>query len=44
LTRAIDPLLSEAAKIAELKDPRGLFSYCWCREPGSPLKGLTSPR
>jgi protease IV len=44
LTRALDPLLGEAAKIAALKDPRGLFSYCWCTEPGSALRGLTSPR
>ena len=44
LQAAIDPLLEQARTIAALKDPRGLFSYCWCREPASALKALTSPR
>jgi protease-4 len=33
LERMIDPLLQQASIIARLKDPRGLYSYCWCREP-----------
>jgi protease-4 len=33
LERIIDPLLQQASIIARLKDPRGLYSYCWCREP-----------
>ncbi len=44
LQAAIDPLLEQARTIAALKDPRGLYSYCWCREPASALKALTSPR
>jgi protease IV len=31
--RILDPLLEQARAITELKDPRGLYSYCWCREP-----------
>jgi protease-4 len=31
--RVLDPLLEQARIIARLKDPRGLYSYCWCREP-----------
>ena len=30
---ALDPLLEEARSIARLNDPRGLYAYCWCREP-----------
>ena len=33
LERFIDPLLEQARVIARIKDPRGLYSYCWCREP-----------
>jgi protease-4 len=33
IERIIDPLLEHARVIARLKDPRGLYSYCWCREP-----------
>jgi len=33
LERVLDPLLEQARIIARLKDPRGLYSYCWCREP-----------
>jgi protease-4 len=29
----LDPLLEQAREITKLKDPRGLYSYCWCREP-----------
>jgi protease IV len=31
--RILDPLLEQAHAITQLKDPRGLYSYCWCREP-----------
>jgi protease-4 len=33
IERLIDPLLEQARVLARLKDPRGLYSYCWCREP-----------
>ena len=31
--RMLDPLLEQARAIARLNDPRGLYAYCWCREP-----------
>ena len=31
--RFLDPLLEQAHVITQLKDPRGLYSYCWCRQP-----------
>jgi protease-4 len=31
--RMLDPLLEQVHTITQLKDPRGLYSYCWCREP-----------
>ena len=33
LERFFDPLLEQARVLSRLKDPRGLYSYCWCREP-----------
>jgi len=33
--RMLDPLLEQARVMARLKDPRGLYSYCWCREPAA---------
>src|ERR1700723_3536904 len=33
LERMLDPLLEQARVIARLQDPRGLYPYCWCREP-----------
>jgi protease IV len=36
IERMLDPLLEQARVIARLKDPRGLYSYCWCREPTGP--------
>ncbi|HEV7357047.1 MAG TPA: signal peptide peptidase SppA [Steroidobacteraceae bacterium] len=33
IERILDPLLEQARVLARLKDPRGLYSYCWCREP-----------
>jgi hypothetical protein len=29
----LNPLLEQARAITNLHDPRGLYSYCWCREP-----------
>jgi hypothetical protein len=31
--RILEPLLEQAREISKLKDPRGLYSYCWCRAP-----------
>jgi protease-4 len=33
LEQALDPLLEQARSIARLNDPRGLYAYCWCRQP-----------
>jgi protease-4 len=38
--RVLDPMLEQARAIAKLNDPRGLYAYCWCREPRGMLKGL----
>src|SRR5271156_938179 len=35
IERALDPLLEQARAIAQLNDPRGLYAYCWCKEPPS---------
>jgi protease-4 len=40
LDRALDPVLEQARAIARLNDPRGLYAYCWCREPRGTVKGL----
>src|SRR6266853_419395 len=40
LDRALDPDLEQARSIAKLNDPRGLYAYCWCREPRGSVKGL----
>jgi protease IV len=42
LERVLDPMLEQARAIAKLNDPRGLYAYCWCREPRMNLKGLAS--
>jgi protease-4 len=42
IERVLDPLLEQARAIAKLNDPRGLYAYCWCREPRMTLKGLAS--
>jgi protease-4 len=34
--RFLDPLIEQARVITRFKDPRGLYSYCWCREPPGP--------
>jgi protease-4 len=40
IERVLDPVLEQARAIARLNDPRGLYAYCWCREPRVTLKGL----
>ena len=42
IERVLDPLLEQARAIAKLNDPRGLYAYCWCREPHMGRKGLAS--
>jgi protease IV len=41
VTRALDPILEQAKSVAALNDPRGLYAYCWCREPLEPRKLLS---
>jgi protease-4 len=43
IERVIDPLLEQARAIARLNDPRGLYAYCWCKEPPSARRVL-APR
>ena len=40
IERIVDPLLEQARAIARLNDPRGLYAYCWCREPRASIRGL----
>jgi protease IV len=40
IERVLDPVLAQARAIARLNDPRGLYAYCWCREPRMTLKSL----
>ena len=40
IERVLDPVLDQARAIARLNDPRGLYAYCWCREPRLTLKGF----
>jgi protease IV len=40
IERALDPVIEQARSIAKLNDPRGLYAYCWCREPHLTLKSL----
>jgi protease-4 len=42
IERILDPVLDQARAIARLNDPRGLYAYCWCREPRLTLKGLAA--
>jgi protease IV len=42
LQRALDPYLEELRTAAKLNDPRGLISYCWCKDPG--VIGAARPR
>jgi protease-4 len=32
--RLLDPYLEELRTVTNLNDPRGLASYCWCKDPG----------
>jgi protease-4 len=36
----LDPVLTQARVVAQLRDPRGLYAYCWCQEPKSLKQGL----
>ncbi len=40
IQRVLDPVIEQARAIARLNDPRGLYAYCWCREPHLTLKGI----
>ncbi|MEP6884769.1 MAG: signal peptide peptidase SppA [Gammaproteobacteria bacterium] len=40
IERVLDPVLEQARAIAKLNDPRGLYAYCWCREPRFGIKAL----
>jgi protease-4 len=42
IERMLDPVLEQARAIAKLNDPRGLYAYCWCREPHMTLKGFAA--
>jgi len=42
IERVLDPVLEQARAIAKLNDPRGLYAYCWCREPHVSIKGLAA--
>ncbi len=34
LSRVLDPLAAQIRDITRLNDPRGLYAYCWCAQPG----------
>ncbi len=40
--KVLDPLFEQARAIARLNDPRGLYAYCWCKEPPTPRRVLGS--
>ena len=40
MEQVLDPMLDQARSIARLNDPRGLYAYCWCREPRGIKQGL----
>jgi protease-4 len=42
LEQVLDPVLEQARAIAKLNDPRGLYAYCWCREPRVSIKRLAA--
>src|ERR1700677_1976477 len=44
IERVLDPMLEQARAIAKLNDPRGLYAYCWCRQPRMSLKGPAARR
>jgi protease-4 len=41
IEQVLDPLLEQARAIARLNDPRGLYAYCWCKEPPSARRVLS---
>src|SRR5450759_2139728 len=43
IEQVLDPLLEQARAIARLNDPRGLYAYCWCKEPPGTRRAL-APR
>jgi protease IV len=43
LERALDPILEQARSVAALNDPRGLYAYCWCKQPPTPSRLLGRP-
>jgi len=32
--RILDPLVEQARAFSQFNDPRGLYAYCWCGQPG----------
>jgi protease IV len=42
IEQVLDPVLEQARAIAKLNDPRGLYAYCWCREPRVSIKRLAA--
>ncbi len=40
LERVLAPVIEEAGREARLADARGLYAYCWCREPRGVLRAL----
>ena len=40
LERLLDPFMKQARELAKLNDPHGLYAYCWCSQPQSPVKTL----
>jgi protease-4 len=42
IEQALDPLLEQVRAIAQLNDPRGLYAYCWCKEPPGARRMLFS--
>jgi protease-4 len=42
IEQVLDPVLEQARAIAKLNDPRGLYAYCWCREPRVSIKGIAA--
>ena len=43
IEQVLDPLLEQVRAIARLNDPRGLYAYCWCKEPPGTRRAL-APR
>jgi protease-4 len=33
LLQILDPLVAEARMVSRFNDPRGMYAYCWCRQP-----------